>query len=249
MKRWICPDCGRGVNAPSRMSADDVRRYCLKCSKKKGKLVRRSAPVLERERAAGKERSARKQQTRRRAAARRRDAQKARDRERRLIMGHDVQALCRRWYKLKAWGERTRQGPFGRFRMSKEPPELLVRLGNKDYISAHAYSHAHRITMTVPRSWKEPTPERVADLLVTIVHELAHLFAPIGSNHDEDYQRKFCAACQAIWGDKVTGGIISGQRGYKLTRLFTKRLAAVLQAEQTEPVSAHDGSQSRGDHD
>ena len=72
--------------------------------------------------------------------------------------------------------------------------------------------------MTVPKAWTEPTPERVADLLMTIVHELAHLFAPY-DNHGDKYHRQFCAAVQAIWGDKVTGGSVTGPRGYKLTRI------------------------------
>jgi hypothetical protein len=245
MKRWVCPVCGKGVNAPSRMGADDVRRFCLPCSKSTGKLVRRTAPALERERAAARERSTRKQQGKRKAVARRRGAQKARDDARRYIMGQDVQTLCRRWYRLKAW-DRSVLGPFGLAGMPKRTPELVVRRGNKDYISAHASAGRHRITMTVPKSWTEPTPKRVADLLMTIVHELAHLFAPY-DNHGDKYQRQFCTAVRAIWGEAVTDGVVSGPRGYALTRLFTKRLTAVLQAKETAPESAHGGSQGESE--
>lgn len=51
MVRWICPDCGSGVNGPERPRQDDVRRYCLTCSGRTGRLIRRVAPRLERERA------------------------------------------------------------------------------------------------------------------------------------------------------------------------------------------------------
>lgn len=244
-RRWVCPVCGKGLNAPSRMSPDDVRRFCLPCSKTKGKLVRRSAPALERERNQAKKRSERKAKTKRRAVARRRAAQKKRADERRYLLGYDVQALCRRWYRLKAWDRRV-LGPFGLAGMPTKPPELVVQLRKGRYVTAHAYPGKHRITMTVPHTWadeSQATPARVADLLVTIVHELAHLFAPYDC-HGEKYQRQFCAACQAIWGDKVTDGIVSGQRGYALTRLFTKRLADVLRAKQNDTVSVEDGSQS-----
>ena len=51
--RWVCPTEGAShtsVLAPSRPRLDDVRRFCLECSKASGKLVRRVPPTLERER-------------------------------------------------------------------------------------------------------------------------------------------------------------------------------------------------------
>lgn len=49
--RWFCPrDLHPGVLAPRRLATDDVRRFCLPCSKTVGKLVRRLAPVLEKDR-------------------------------------------------------------------------------------------------------------------------------------------------------------------------------------------------------
>lgn len=41
MKRWQCPKCNDVVLAPRAPSSRDVRRYCLECSKKTGKLVDR----------------------------------------------------------------------------------------------------------------------------------------------------------------------------------------------------------------
>jgi predicted RNA-binding Zn-ribbon protein involved in translation (DUF1610 family) len=48
--RWKCPNCGDGILAPQRPRLDDVRRYCLPCSSKSGKLVERIAPALEAQR-------------------------------------------------------------------------------------------------------------------------------------------------------------------------------------------------------
>ena len=41
MRRYYCAICGTGRLAPSSASSDDVRVWCLPCSEKTGKLVRR----------------------------------------------------------------------------------------------------------------------------------------------------------------------------------------------------------------
>lgn len=48
--RWKCPICDDGLLAPQRPRLDDVRRYCLPCSSKQGKLVERIAPAIEAQR-------------------------------------------------------------------------------------------------------------------------------------------------------------------------------------------------------
>lgn len=54
LRRWVCPtpDCAEPAKlAPERARADDTRTYCLPCSEKTGRLVRRVAPVVEAKRA------------------------------------------------------------------------------------------------------------------------------------------------------------------------------------------------------
>ena len=53
--RWKCEICSSGLLAPSKPRKNDVRRYCLPCSKKIGKLVERSVPSLEKKVAKKKE--------------------------------------------------------------------------------------------------------------------------------------------------------------------------------------------------
>ena len=48
--RWKCPICDDGLLAPTRPRRNDVRRYCLPCSTKSGRLVDRVAPSLEKKR-------------------------------------------------------------------------------------------------------------------------------------------------------------------------------------------------------
>lgn len=56
LARWICPRCRDGKLAPNRPRKNDVRRYCLACSEKSGRLVERVSPKLERKRAKKKPR-------------------------------------------------------------------------------------------------------------------------------------------------------------------------------------------------
>jgi len=63
--RWKCTICNSGVLAPSRPRKDDVRRYCLQCSGKTGKLVERIAPSLEKKREAQKTKTVQKKKAQR----------------------------------------------------------------------------------------------------------------------------------------------------------------------------------------
>lgn len=65
MPRWVCPECGKGKNGPQRPRLDNVIRYCLPCSENSGVLVKRSAPALEKKRAAAYTRSREKAATKR----------------------------------------------------------------------------------------------------------------------------------------------------------------------------------------
>jgi hypothetical protein len=60
MRRWVCPQCGGGVNGIERPRKDDVRRYCLDCSAKTGRLVERTCPALEKRREVRSEKAAAK---------------------------------------------------------------------------------------------------------------------------------------------------------------------------------------------
>lgn len=48
--RWECPNTCAAVLGPRTPKNDNVCRYCLSCSATRGKLVKRSAPVLEKQR-------------------------------------------------------------------------------------------------------------------------------------------------------------------------------------------------------
>ena len=92
--RWKCPICNDGLLAPQRPRLDDVRRYCLPCSSKTGKLVERIAPALEAQRT-------------RRNDARREAAKNERKRQRERIerKQNSPREIARRKY--------TEQGQYG----------------------------------------------------------------------------------------------------------------------------------------
>lgn len=75
--RWKCPTCDSGVLAPSRPRMNDIRRYCLPCSKKAGVLVERVAPALEKQREVRAEANRAKAKAKRATVAKRNAPKKA----------------------------------------------------------------------------------------------------------------------------------------------------------------------------
>jgi hypothetical protein len=110
---WRCPLCTNQVRGPERPRRDDVRRYCLDCSKETGRLVERLCPSLDRERAV---RAGRQEQRARAQAERKRQAEL----DRRRVGGIDLQGELVRLCRLPVF-----DGPSGS--LAKRPPELVIR--------------------------------------------------------------------------------------------------------------------------
>lgn len=95
--RWVCPHCGRGVNAPSRLRKDDTRRYCLPCSERTGRLAERECLAHLRKQAKARKRRSDKAKRERAKTA---DARKQRTEQlralRREARDHQQQADERR---------------------------------------------------------------------------------------------------------------------------------------------------------
>jgi hypothetical protein len=247
-RRWTCPKCGKGALAPGKPRKDDVRRYCLPCSKKTGRLVTRECLSLERERADAKRQRDERAKRQRAAATRKRTAH-ARDRRQKEFVGAGVarvalRALLRRWSGLKAWTlpgwVHHHRGKVNLF-VRHGHPELLVRRGKAQddhWHPAHAWS-GHRITMTIPRHWDDDplTPARKANLLMTLLHEMAHLAvgrAPRGADgrreaHGDLFNQLFCAAAEEVWGIEV--GYRYGDGGYAPSRRVQELLRQRLEEE------------------
>jgi hypothetical protein len=178
-----------------------VRKYCLPCSEKTGKLVERVAPAkLSAERAAA-ERAA----VARDARAEKRLAERAKHRDAvegaqaaaralrtmpitkvaALISDEALNEAARRYSLLKAW---------------EKPLTVTVvfrRSEYKPYTSGHAWSFRKqpghgRIVVTVG--------SELADAHVTILHELAHVAAGHGHAHDTMWRSLYLLAAKELTG-------------------------------------------------
>ena len=103
MKIWRCPACNTGTRAPERLDHLDVRRWCLRCSARTGKLVERSVPSREAEKA--RRADARKTQTAKRQERRAVAESAATDRLAQLAAAFDrPHEIAAEW--LRAWAPR-----------------------------------------------------------------------------------------------------------------------------------------------
>jgi hypothetical protein len=154
--RWTCPKCGDTCLAPRRPRRDDVRRYCLDCSRTTGRLVERTAPALDKQRI---ERAARAQQARREQAARRRE---------RLAAYYTVDSVDLR----EAMVEMLRMDVFDTSRgraLRAKPPALVV--SRRTVIHTRlgvAQIREHRIRVNVTSDTRAPRA------LGTLLHEIVH---------------------------------------------------------------------------
>ena len=157
--RWVCPSCGKGVNAPSRMNALDVRRFCLDCSAEAPRLVERISPRLERQRSAAAAK-AKERATAKRAAT---TAEKHRSKSARV----DGQLVRIDRLVAAAWALPLRRAEAPRAPM----PEIEVRQGTKSYSTGRCF-YGWKITFTFGRN--PDMAEAVAIVLHEVAHELAY---------------------------------------------------------------------------
>ena len=136
--RWKCPLCDSGVLASSRPRRDDVRRFCLICSKKTGRLVPRVCPALEKKRTA---------KTERRVAKRKQDTEK-----RSADPLVKLDRLFARWKKWNGW---TR---------SLKRASLSLHRGTSHHSSGHCYSSSQRLHVTVGTDWDDAAATLVHEM-------------------------------------------------------------------------------------
>lgn len=174
-RRWTCPRCGGGVLAPERPRKDDVRRYCLDCSKRTGRLVERICPALVREREQKTERRVAKQADGRVKA-------KQRETERYTVEGVDLRKELARFHRLPVFATR-------RHRVKGEPT-VNWRFGKQPRTPGHYKSWEHSITVTVGSD--------LADALGTILHELVHAYCEPESHGPSFWRTQQAAAREAF---------------------------------------------------
>lgn len=226
--RWVCPTCNGGALAPERPRKNDVRRYCLPCSKRTGKLVERVAPVL--------------QARREKAAAQRSErTQRLAQRETEIwtVAGIDVRGLARDCWT--ALGHVVNEFFASRRLFRAALPQVILRrrrprrwsdgehtrvmpaIGTSGWARGHS-----RVTLLV-----NPECDR-AKIMELMLHELAHCMRAClddaGSRrtdgpHGDTFNRLMVNAAARMWG--VTVGI--GKPGYEASRALERALRAKLE--------------------
>jgi predicted SprT family Zn-dependent metalloprotease len=127
---------------------DDVKRYCLSCSEQSGRLVKRTCPVLDKQRAA--------KEVKRNQA---KEKKKELDNQRYILNGIDLRDILKKARRL----------PIMRASYRK-PIELWVRHGKEQGRAGCAWSRQGRIQIVANTWWN-------ADPVEVLLHELAHFIA------------------------------------------------------------------------
>lgn len=224
--RWVCPLCDRAALAPERPRKNDVRRYCLTCSKKTGRLVERVAPVLAK---------------RREQASALRADKTTRERERETaawtVAGEDLRKLAAKcWTALGAViaESDTLRGRLAfSFRLdtwaARIPSIRLRRRGNgRGGSSGYARRFANRITLVIGHDCDR------AKILELMVHEMAHcarfkLSTLLRSDgpHGTTFNLLMTRAAAKLWDVHVS----PGPRGYWASHMLVKKLREQLMTE------------------
>jgi hypothetical protein len=243
VKIWRCPTCDRGVRAPEKLAKLDTRRWCLKCSARSSKLVERTIPSVESDRARAAE--ARKLKTEKRQERRAIADVAAANRVAELAATFDRKpADAAEW--LRAWAPRcvalkSLRSNSREYRGSARwSPAIRIRQGNGDRrvvprseLEAWqakwygSYDSGVGDTVTVYRGrisasgrawpWTHclvmTTGVTAADDLSTLIHELAHLAAPNTENHGPTFQLIQREAVEELTGQKIDGWRRGGEEG------------------------------------
>lgn len=200
-RRWVCPHCSSGVLAPSRPRKDDVRRYCLSCSEKTGRLVERSCPALEKQRVASKEKSAAR-------AVSKREAERAK-----YIDGpYDFVALQRKMAKLPAFKSKR-----GSWKHHGLPTLELRRSKTKYHSSGHCYYGFGRDRIVVTTGLDPHCGP------ATLLHEMAHS-ATFGEHHSALFWSTVRRAAREMWPE-ATFDFLNARDGWTTQQAIRNGLA------------------------
>lgn len=185
--RWKCGVCDSGLLAPTKPRKNDVRRYCLPCSSKTGKLVERVAPTLEKQRTAKKEAVKKKAVAKRASVAKRTAPAKAQQRidaQRSKLIHAEAEKI---WKLMQPYHN------------GKPLPKIVIARGrNHGKQVGHASYWKNEIQVNVDRSQCDSRSKRVWTVLA---HELCHVAVPpITRNGRRDsHSREFYHCLRDVW--------------------------------------------------
>lgn len=182
-RRWICPKCRKGVNAPERLKRNDSRRYCLKCSGKSLTLVERECPAIEAAKVKRVEvRKAKTVKRRERHAAKASAAKAADDAAPFRDSNSKIYAEFYRLRNLNAWGRRLN-------------PHFTIRRSRvrSHRVSGHCWG-SNRIVITIGYE------DDAAAIKEVILHELAHAASRCREHHNDLFRSLNLDAAREAYG-------------------------------------------------
>lgn len=103
-RKWTCPKCESSVLGPQVPRQNDVRRYCLDCSAKTGRLVERVCRAKTKEQETTRER---RKELRKKMAAEKKDEEHKRATVQGLDLRKDFDSMRRRKIVRELWSPRT----------------------------------------------------------------------------------------------------------------------------------------------
>jgi hypothetical protein len=205
------------VLAPSKPRRDDVRRYCLDCSKRTGRLVERTCPANN---AARKLRElSRQKRAANKASVRAKERKRVKAKRHRTFGGVDVVQFARRaWQHVLKSRHRDARTPHG-------IPSIRVTGASYPFDDhGSAWIDRHHISM------RFGSQTHRAQVECTIVHELCHCAAPeedAGERrtmHGPRYNTLLCDVAKRIWGKDFDIGPATAGGGYGPSRVIEKKL-------------------------
>jgi hypothetical protein len=210
--RWKCANCNHGLLAPMKPRKNDVRRYCLPCSAKTGKLVERVSPTLEKQRAT--KTVQRKVQTQKKNAkvsvkkkARREKASAVNKRQ--AMIEKEGQRI---WKLMEAWHK------------GRPMPKITIVNARNSLGGGHATRWSNEIQVNINRKQTERSSKWAWYVLA---HELAHCACPpVRTNgkwdvHHKEFYRALKHACEKRWKVTVSFAEVRGEQyGYAVDYLI-----------------------------
>lgn len=199
--RWKCENCNDGLLAPSRPRKNDVRRYCLPCSAKRGTLVERIAPALEKQR---EQRSA--------FVAVKNKEKRVREKQKQLPVKEQQQINRLRSKIIHKEAERI-WGLMKPYHNGKRLPQIVIAKGqNRGRQYGHAVRYGNQIQVNVDRDQSVSRSKRVWEVLA---HELCHIAVPPtyrnGSSdvHSREFYHCLRDVWQKRWGCEISFATVS----------------------------------------
>lgn len=218
--RWVCPLCNTGALAPSKPRMNDVRRYCLTCSKKEGVLIQRIAPSLERKRATSKEATKKKQANKRASISKKNAPAKAQQRidaQRMKMIEKEAQVI---WKLMTPYHN------------GKPLPTInIVRAQNRGRQRGHAAYWRNSIQVNVDKDQSVSRSNRVWRVLA---HELAHCAVPpkhTGGVNRDTHNREFYYCLRDAWQQRWKCNISFfevSKWGYSVDYIIEKQAAHLI---------------------